>query len=109
MCCSCDGREGAPRPWPVLTLAHIHGSLRDNNIGDDGARDLGAALQVNTTLMTLMCGLYVHVDVRRRSGCDGSPATLASAHTCKWAAFISTTLVLEARGLWAQRCRSTQR
>jgi hypothetical protein len=30
------------------------GSLRDNNIGDEGARDLGAALQVNTTLTTLM-------------------------------------------------------
>ncbi len=30
------------------------GSLNSNNIGDDGARDLGAALQVNTTLTTLM-------------------------------------------------------
>jgi hypothetical protein len=28
-------------------------SLHDNNIGDEGARDLGAALQVNTTLTTL--------------------------------------------------------
>jgi hypothetical protein len=28
-------------------------SLCDNNIGDAGARDLGAALQVNTTLTTL--------------------------------------------------------
>jgi hypothetical protein len=35
----------------VLTLAH--GSLNNNNIGDAGVRDLGAALQVNTTLMTL--------------------------------------------------------
>jgi hypothetical protein len=29
------------------------GSLGANNIGDAGARDLGAALQVNTTLTTL--------------------------------------------------------
>jgi hypothetical protein len=29
------------------------GSLRQNNIGVAGARDLGAALQVNTTLATL--------------------------------------------------------
>jgi hypothetical protein len=28
-------------------------SLRSNKIGDEGARDLGAALRVNTTLMTL--------------------------------------------------------
>jgi hypothetical protein len=30
-----------------------HGSLRSNNIGDAGAWDVGAALQVNTTLTTL--------------------------------------------------------
>jgi hypothetical protein len=30
------------------------GSLANNNIGDAGARDLGAALRVNTTLTTLM-------------------------------------------------------
>jgi hypothetical protein len=29
------------------------GSLRFNNIGDEGARDLDAALRVNTTLSTL--------------------------------------------------------
>jgi hypothetical protein len=29
-------------------------SLYGSNIGDAGARDLGAALQVNTTLTTLM-------------------------------------------------------
>jgi hypothetical protein len=29
------------------------GSLSNNNIGDEGARNLGAALRVNTTLMTL--------------------------------------------------------
>jgi hypothetical protein len=38
-------------PLPVLTFAH--GSLDRNNIGDEGARDLGAALQVNTTLTKL--------------------------------------------------------
>jgi hypothetical protein len=42
-------------PHAVLTLAH--GSLGSlfcgNNIGVAGARDLGAALQVNTTLKTL--------------------------------------------------------
>jgi hypothetical protein len=30
------------------------GSLWGNNIGDAGARDIGAALQVNTTLTKLM-------------------------------------------------------
>jgi hypothetical protein len=30
------------------------GSLNSNNIGDAGARDMGAALQVNTTLETLL-------------------------------------------------------
>jgi hypothetical protein len=35
--------------------SHLHmGSLDEKYIGDEGARDLGAALQVNTTLMTLM-------------------------------------------------------
>jgi hypothetical protein len=29
------------------------GSLRSNNIGDEGARDLSTALRVNTTLTTL--------------------------------------------------------
>jgi hypothetical protein len=29
------------------------GSLSSNNIGDEGARDLGAALQVNRTLTEL--------------------------------------------------------
>jgi hypothetical protein len=29
------------------------GSLHGNNIGDEGARNLGAALQVNTMLTTL--------------------------------------------------------
>jgi hypothetical protein len=30
------------------------GSLSNNDIGNDSARDLGAALQVNTTLKKLM-------------------------------------------------------
>ncbi len=35
--------------------SHLHmGSLEVNNIGAAGARDLGAALQVNTTLGSLM-------------------------------------------------------
>jgi hypothetical protein len=43
----------------VLKLAHIvHGSLGGNSIGDAGARDLGAALQVNTMLTTLMWGYW---------------------------------------------------
>jgi hypothetical protein len=34
--------------------SHLHmGSLGGNKIGAAGARDLGAALQVNTTLTTL--------------------------------------------------------
>jgi hypothetical protein len=39
------------------------GSLDDNNVGDAGARDLGAALQVNTTLTELRLGWDVGVDV----------------------------------------------
>jgi hypothetical protein len=37
------------------------GSLSSNNIGDAGARDLGAALQVNTTLTTLEWGWNLNV------------------------------------------------
>jgi hypothetical protein len=40
----------------VLTLAHgslCGGLFGHNKIGDTGARDLGAALRVNTTLTTL--------------------------------------------------------
>jgi hypothetical protein len=41
-------------PRGVGQCSHIHmGSLLDNSIGVAGARDLGAALQVNATLMTL--------------------------------------------------------
>jgi hypothetical protein len=42
------------RGKPLVQFSHLHmGSLGGNNIGAAGARDLGAALQVNTTLMTL--------------------------------------------------------
>jgi hypothetical protein len=42
------------KPHDLGQCSHSHvGSLRLNNIGDAGARDLGAALQVNTTLTTL--------------------------------------------------------
>ncbi len=50
-CCSCGGREG---PHDLGRCSHLHmGSLGVNNIGAAGARDLGAALQVNTTLTKL--------------------------------------------------------
>jgi hypothetical protein len=42
-------------PHDLGQCSHLHiGSLNSNNIGDAGARDLGAALQVNTMLTTLM-------------------------------------------------------
>ncbi len=51
VCCLCDGREGVPRLSPC---SHLHmGSLGGNNIGDAGARDLGAVLQVNMSLTKL--------------------------------------------------------
>jgi hypothetical protein len=38
----------------LCQCSHLHmGSLHFNNIGAAGARDLGAALQVNTTLTNL--------------------------------------------------------
>ena len=41
-------------PHDLGQCSHLHmGSLYFNNIGDAGARDLGAALRVNTTLTTL--------------------------------------------------------
>jgi hypothetical protein len=50
VCCSCGGR-GSPS---TLVSAHLNlGSLSYNNIGAAGARDLGAALRVNRTLMEL--------------------------------------------------------
>jgi hypothetical protein len=39
----------------LTECSHLHmGSLHGNNIGAAGAQDLGAALQVNKTLTTLM-------------------------------------------------------
>ncbi len=40
-------------PHDLGQCSHYMGSLQLNNIGAAGARDLGAALQVNTTLTTL--------------------------------------------------------
>jgi hypothetical protein len=53
--CGCIAVFVAERePQDLGQCSHLHmGSLRDNNIGDAGARDLGAALRVNTTLTTL--------------------------------------------------------
>jgi hypothetical protein len=53
--CGCVAVAVAERePHDLGQCSHLHmGSLGDNNIGDAGARDLGAALQVNTTLTTL--------------------------------------------------------
>jgi hypothetical protein len=41
-------------PHDLDQCSHLHmGSLERNNIGEAGARDLGAALQVNRTLTKL--------------------------------------------------------
>jgi hypothetical protein len=41
-------------PYDLGQCSHLHmGSLTGDNIGDAGAQDLGAALQVNTTLTKL--------------------------------------------------------
>ncbi len=41
-------------PRELGQCSHLHmGSLSANRIGDEGARDLGAALKINTTLTTL--------------------------------------------------------
>ncbi len=45
------GRE----PRVLFQCSHLHmASLRFSNIGDDGVRDLGAAMLVSTTLTTLV-------------------------------------------------------
>jgi hypothetical protein len=44
-------RPRPPGPW--LASAHTHDRLASNKIGAAGARDMGAALQVNTTLTEL--------------------------------------------------------
>ncbi len=42
-------------PHDLSQCSRLHmGSIGNNNIGAAGARDLGAALQVNTTLKKLM-------------------------------------------------------
>jgi hypothetical protein len=53
--CGCVAVAVAERePHDLGQCSHLHmGSLAFNNIGDAGARDLGAALRVNTTLTTL--------------------------------------------------------
>jgi hypothetical protein len=54
--CGCVAVSRTERePHDIGQCSHLHmDSLGDNDIGDAGARDLGAALQVNTTLTTLM-------------------------------------------------------
>ncbi len=48
-------RVAEREPHDLGQCSHLHmSSLRSNQIGDAGARDLGAALRVNMTLMTLM-------------------------------------------------------
>ncbi len=43
-----------PKTQDLVQGSHLHmGSLGGNDIGDAGARDMGAALQVNTTLTSL--------------------------------------------------------
>jgi hypothetical protein len=53
--CMCFIAVTEREPHDLGRCSHLHcmGSLRGNNIGATGARDLGAALQVNTTLTTL--------------------------------------------------------
>jgi hypothetical protein len=53
--CGCIAVAVAERePHDLGKYSHLHmGSLKSNNIGDEGARDLGAALRVNTTLTKL--------------------------------------------------------
>jgi hypothetical protein len=87
------------RESPTFSAHLPVGSLHWKNIGDEGARDLGAALRVNMTLKTL----------KYAGDTRGSPTTLAIAHTCTLAALLSTTSALQARGTWARRCRSTRR
>ncbi len=55
MQCGCVAVAVAERePHKFDQRSHLHmGSLGGNNIDDAGTRDLGAALQVNTTLTTL--------------------------------------------------------
>jgi hypothetical protein len=54
--CGCVAVAVAERePHDLCQCSHLHmGSLESNSIGDAGARDLSAALQVNTTLTELL-------------------------------------------------------
>jgi hypothetical protein len=53
-CSSCSNREGVPHDLGQCSFLHMS-SLDDSLIfGVEGARDLGAALRVNTTLTKLM-------------------------------------------------------
>ncbi len=50
-------------PYDLGQFSHLHmGSLSSNDIGASGAQDLGAALQINTTLTELGWGCGVGVD-----------------------------------------------
>jgi hypothetical protein len=51
-------------PHNLGQCSHLHmGSLDHNSIGDEGARDLGAALRVNAALTTLRWECCRNVDV----------------------------------------------
>jgi hypothetical protein len=47
------GGVNAAEREPQCSDSHMGSLWNNNNIGDEGARDLGAALRVNTTLTTL--------------------------------------------------------
>jgi hypothetical protein len=53
LCCVYDEVLRWQRAPTIFASAHLHISLRSNQIGDAGARDLGATLLVNTTLTSL--------------------------------------------------------
>jgi hypothetical protein len=52
--CGCVAAVAEREPHDLGQCSHLNmGSLAFNRIGDAGARDLGAALRVNTTLTKL--------------------------------------------------------
>jgi hypothetical protein len=116
VCCSYGGREGAPRPWPVLTLAHGQPSFQQHRRCRRAGPGCGAAGQhdADDAGVRLGCGCGYGCDLRRY-GCvevsvaEREPTTFASAHTCSWAALKTTRSALRARGTFARRCRSTRR
>jgi hypothetical protein len=118
VCCSCGGREGAPRPWSVLTRAHgqpcfeLYRRCRraGPRRGDAGQRDAdGAEVRLRICRDVDVDPFGGGVGVLQFRWQRGSPTTLASSHTCTWAALVTTTSAMKARGTWAQRCRSTRR